>query len=132
MGGFCAKEDVDRLNGFFSAGYAWWSRTGMGGGSLNLVLLNAFRREAKDDFFAKGELPMVATEDWVECVNGAFTFFAGNCIDCAESCDVTESPREWKYDPDLSACGVKMVGDSSPEFELPHRLWPPRPKSGVD
>ena len=41
-----------------------------------MVLLNAFRSEAKDDFFAKGELPVVATEDWVECVNGAFTFFA--------------------------------------------------------
>ena len=28
-----------------------------------MVLLNAFRREAKEDFFVKGELLLVATED---------------------------------------------------------------------
>ncbi len=65
-------------------------------------------------------------------MNVAFTFFVVYWIECAESGDVTESPREWKYEPDLSAGGVKIVGDSSPELELPQRLCPPRPKSGVD
>ena len=92
---------------------------------MNFVLLNAFRRDAKEDFFVNGELLVVATEDWVECVNGALTFRAVNCTDCPESWDVTESPREWKYDPparSFTACGVRMVGDSSPELELPQRL----------
>ena len=87
------------MNGFLSAGYAWWSSGGIGGGSLNFALLNALRRDAKDVFFVNGELLVVATDDWVECVNGAFAFFVVYWIDCAESCDATESPREWKYEP---------------------------------
>ena len=54
-GGFCASEDVDRLNGFFSTGYGC-SKEGTGGVSyVAFPVLNAFRREAKDDFFANGE-----------------------------------------------------------------------------
>ena len=60
------------MNGFFSAGYACMSRGGIGGGvSLLFVLLNAFRSDANEDFFVNGELLVVATEDCVECVNGA-------------------------------------------------------------
>lgn len=66
MGVTCASEEVERLNGStFSAGYA-----GIGGGT-SLLFLNAFRRDANEDFFVNGELLVVATEDWVECVNGA-------------------------------------------------------------
>ena len=57
----------------------------MGGASLNFALLNAFRRDAKDDFLVNGELLVVATDDWVECVKGAFTFRVVSCIDCPES-----------------------------------------------
>lgn len=54
-GGFCASEEVDRLNGFFNTGYAP-SKGGTGGVSLvGFPVLNAFRREAKDVFFANGE-----------------------------------------------------------------------------
>lgn len=73
IGGCCASDDVDRLNGLFSAGYAWCSKGGSGGASLNLLLLNAFRSDANDDFLAKGELLVVATDDWFECVKGGFT-----------------------------------------------------------
>ena len=54
-GGFCASEELDRLNGFFSTGYAW-SKDGTGGVSYVVFpVLNAFRSEAKDVFFANGE-----------------------------------------------------------------------------
>jgi hypothetical protein len=54
-GGFCASEEVDRLNGFFSTGYAW-SKGGTGGVSYVVFpVLNAFRSEAKDVFFTNGE-----------------------------------------------------------------------------
>lgn len=72
IGGACASEDVDRLKGLLRAGYACMSSVGMGGGtSLLFALLKAFRRDAKEDFFANGELLVVATDDCVECVNGA-------------------------------------------------------------
>ena len=63
---------------------------------MNLVLLNALRRDAKEDFFANGELLFVATDDWVECVNGGFTLRVLYCTEYPESCDAVESPREWK------------------------------------
>lgn len=45
---------MDRLNGFFSTGYAW-SKEGTGGVSYVVFpVLNAFRSEAKDDFFVNG------------------------------------------------------------------------------
>ena len=53
--GFWASEEVDRLNGFFSTGYAW-SKGGTGGVSYVVFpVLNAFRSEAKDVFFVNGE-----------------------------------------------------------------------------
>jgi len=70
-GGFCASEEVDRLNGFFSTGYAW-SKGGTGGVSYVVFpVLNAFRSEAKDVFFANGEAVVLwdgslVTEDWAE------------------------------------------------------------------
>ena len=77
-GGAYARAEFERLNGFLSAGYACGSSTGTGGGtSACLVLLNAFRRDAKDDFFVKGELLVVATDDWVECVKGALGALRG-------------------------------------------------------
>jgi hypothetical protein len=39
--------------------------------SKDLLLLNAFRRDAKDDFLEKGELLVVATDDCAEWANGA-------------------------------------------------------------
>jgi hypothetical protein len=65
-GGFCAREDVDRLKGFFNTGYAW-SRGGTGGVSYVVFpVLNAFRREANDVFFTNGEAASFVTEDWAE------------------------------------------------------------------
>ena len=52
---------------------------------MNFPLLNAFRRDAKGEFLVNGELLVVATDDWVECVKGAFTFRVVSCIDCPES-----------------------------------------------
>jgi hypothetical protein len=53
--GFCASEEVDRLNGFFSTGYTC-SKGGIGGVSYVVFpVLNAFRSEAKDAFFVNGE-----------------------------------------------------------------------------
>ena len=39
---------------------------------MNFALLNAFRREAKDGFFVKGDADVAAvvTEDCDECPNG--------------------------------------------------------------
>lgn len=56
---------MDLLKGFLSAGYASWLIEGRGGtGSLDFVLLKAFRSDANDVFFEKGEpLLFVATED---------------------------------------------------------------------
>ena len=71
-GGSCAKEDVERLNGFFRAGYALWSKEGTGGAGSLVFDLNAFRNDANDDFLVKGEELVVATEDCAECTNGAF------------------------------------------------------------
>ena len=89
---------MERPNGFLSAaGYAWWSSAGTGVGvSACLLLLKALRREAKDAFFVNGEEPFVATEDWVECVKGALLVLRVVWIDCPESCEAMESPREWK------------------------------------
>ena len=70
-GGFWASEEVDRLNGFFSTGYAW-SKRGTGGASyVDFPALNAFRSEAKEVFFANGEAEVLwgdslVTEDWAE------------------------------------------------------------------
>jgi len=67
-GGFRASEEVDRLNGSFSAGYAW-SNGGTGGVSyVAFPVLNAFRSEAKDVFFANGDAELwcggsLVTED---------------------------------------------------------------------
>ena len=52
---------------------------------MNFALLNAFRRDAKGEFLVNGELLIVANEDWVECVKGAFTFRVVSRIDCPES-----------------------------------------------
>ena len=71
-GGFWASEEVDRLNGFFSTGYAWSNR-GTGGVVSYVVfpVLNAFRNEAKDVFLVNGEAEVLwddslVTEDWAE------------------------------------------------------------------
>jgi len=70
-GGFRASEEVDRLNGSFSTGYAW-SKGGTGGVSFVVFpVLNGFRSEAKDDFFVNGEAEewwggSLVTEDWAE------------------------------------------------------------------
>lgn len=51
----CVSEEVERLNGLRRAGYAWRSRSGTGGVSVDFPLvLNALRREAKEPFFVKG------------------------------------------------------------------------------
>lgn len=45
---------------------------GSGGAtSVDFVLLKALRREAKDGFFEKGEVAVVATDDWAECAKEA-------------------------------------------------------------
>lgn len=100
-GGACACADTERLNGFRSAGYACGSSTGTGGGaSACFVLLNAFRREAKEDFFVKGELLLVATEDCAEWVKDALGGLRDVVwTDWPESWEAIESPRAWKYDP---------------------------------
>jgi len=57
---------VDRLKGFLRDGYAWWSSGGTGGVSDDLPCLKAFRIEANEVFFEKGEVLVVAMEDWEE------------------------------------------------------------------
>jgi len=70
-GGFCTSEELDWLNGFFSTGYGW-SKEGTGGVSyVAFPVLNAFRSEAKDDFFTNGETGVLwdgslVTEDCAE------------------------------------------------------------------
>ena len=62
---------MDRLNGFFRTGYAC-SKGGTGGVScVDFPVLNAFRNEANDVFFANGEAEVgwgdsLVTEDWAE------------------------------------------------------------------
>lgn len=88
-----ARDEVERLNGFLSTGYASWFIVGKGGAaSRDFALLKAFRRDAKDGFFENGEVPVVATEDWAECANGALNFRVDVCTECEESSEVTESP----------------------------------------
>ena len=69
-----ASEELERLKGFFSTGYALWSSVGSGGGStvvdLLLPALNALRMEAKDGFFVKGEELVVLMEECVEWAKG--------------------------------------------------------------
>ena len=59
---------MERLNGFFNTGYAWWSIGGNGGAvSLDLALLNALRSEANEPFLENGELDVLAVVASDEC-----------------------------------------------------------------
>lgn len=68
--GTCAKDELERLNGFLSTGYALCSNGGSGGGStgvdLLLPVLNALRIEAKEGFFVNGDELVVLMDELVE------------------------------------------------------------------
>lgn len=127
--GTCARDELERLKGFLSTGYALWSRGGRGGGSTGAALaavLKALRMDAKDGFFVKGEEVVVLMEEWVECAKGVDGLRGRwRLADVCESSDVSESVRAWKYVRSArsgSAMGViAPVGDSCP------LLMPPLP-----
>lgn len=132
-GALCASDDVDRLNGLRSAGYAWRSSGGTGGAAcaaaaaasavLVVALLKAFRIDANDGFFVKADV-VVPVDGCDECAKVVLELFRsavndeeGAWNEYPESCDATELPREWKKSRSCDPTGVESVGESGPDAD---------------
>lgn len=93
-----ARAEAVREKGFRRAGYDWWSIMGTGGASLAVVLvvLNALRIEAKEDFREGAEYVDVATEGvvaWPWLPSLPDTEVPGLLCPKDEDSDAKESPR---------------------------------------